>query len=149
MAKVRDVMSADVETIPVGSTLGTALEVMWRRDIGSVPVVDLRGRLVGIITDRDVALASYLRDEKPSHIRVSSSMSGNVATCGPDESLATVEARMCEARVRRLPVVDALGAPVGMLTLSDLARGQDLHGEISGALIQTLRAISQPRDLGL
>ena len=149
MAKVRDVMSADVETIPVGSTLGTALEVMWRRDIGSVPVVDLRGHVVGIITDRDVALASYLRDEKPSHIRVSSSMSGNVATCGPDETLSAAEARMRQAQVRRLPVVDALGTPIGMLTLSDLVRGPDHPGEVSGALLQTLRAIAQPRDLGL
>jgi CBS domain-containing protein len=149
MAKVRDVMSADVETIPVGSTLGTALEVMWRRDIGAVPVVDLHGHVVGIITDRDIALASYLRDEKPSHIRVSSSMSGNVATCTPEESLASAEARMCEAQVRRLPVVDAVGAPIGMLTLSDLARGQDMQSEVSGALIHTMRAIAQPRDLSL
>jgi CBS domain-containing protein len=142
-------MSANVETIPVGGTLGTALEVMWRRDVGSVPVVDVRGHVVGIITDRDIALASYLRDEKPAHIRVSNSMSGNVLTCGPDESVATAEARMRRSQVRRLPVVDALGKPIGMLTLSDLARGQGMPGAIAGALIQTLRVISQPRDLGL
>lgn len=147
MVQVKQVMSDDVETVSTTNMVSVALEAMWRRDVGALPVIDARGRVVGMITDRDCAMALYLCNEKPSHVRVASTMSTNVVTCRPEESVEAVEDRMRAAQIRRVPVVDATGCPIAMVTIGDVARGQSigLEGLRAGPVVATLSAITRPR----
>lgn len=147
MVRVKQVMSGNVETVSANNMVSVALEAMWRRDVGGLPVVDTRGRVTGMITDRDIAMALYLCNEKPSHVRVASTMSTNVVSCRADESVEAVEERMRAAQVRRLPVVDHAGCAVGMVTIGDLARSQSVgvEGLRAGPVVATLSAITRPR----
>jgi len=87
-----------------------------------VPVVDQDGVVVAMLTDRDVCMAAFTQGRALGDIRISSAMSKSVWTCRPEDDVKLAEERMRHHRVRRLPVVDAEGRLVGILSLSDLAR---------------------------
>jgi CBS domain-containing protein len=95
---------------------------MWERDCGTVPVLDQEGCVVAMLTDRDLCMAAMTQGRALAEVRVSSAMSRNVWTCRPDDDLPEAEAMMRARKVRRLPVVDAEGKLLGILSLSDLAR---------------------------
>jgi CBS-domain-containing membrane protein len=108
---------------------------MWENDCGCVPVVDAAGRVVGMLTDRDVCMAAYTQGRPLAEIPVSSAMSRSVVACGPDDTIATAEQRMRQHRVRRLAVVDDEGRIAGILSLSDIARRA--HQERAGGKRRT------------
>jgi CBS domain-containing protein len=95
---------------------------MWERDCGAVPVLDQEGSVVAMLTDRDLCMAAMTQGKALSEIRVSSAMSRSLWACRPDDDLSQAEALMRTRKVRRLPVVDAEGRLLGILSLSDLAR---------------------------
>ncbi len=117
--KVKKLMTPEVGSCPLDARLTDAAKIMWEKDCGIVPVVD-GGRLAGIITDRDVAMAGLMTGLPLGLVHVSDVMTTDAATCGPDDDLIEAHARMRELQVRRLPVVDEDDAVVGMLTLNDL-----------------------------
>ncbi|HXZ86168.1 MAG TPA: CBS domain-containing protein [Myxococcota bacterium] len=121
---VRELMKKDVESCLASAPLCDAARIMWDRDCGCVPVVESREdpRVVGIVTDRDALMAAYTRGTRVSELSVGDVMSRNVKTCKPEDSLASAAATMTGAQVRRLPVVDAAGQLLGMLSLADVAR---------------------------
>lgn len=147
--KVRDVMSHEVRCCTNDSTLNDAARIMWEKDVGFLPVVDCDGFVVGVITDRDVCMAAYTQGVSLSEGLVVSAMSKNVVSARPDESIRSVETKMRDKHLRRLPVLDESGQPLGVVTLADLAR----HGEATAfrktlqapAIVKTLAAISEPR----
>jgi CBS domain-containing protein len=94
---------------------------MWEGDCGCVPVVDQDGRVVGMLTDRDVCMAAYTQGKPLTDVRVESAMAKQVHSCRPDDAVATAERTMRERQVRRLPVIDAKGRLVGLLSLNDIA----------------------------
>lgn len=118
---VRDIMSRDVVTCPVGATAEETARLMWERDVGAVPVVDDAGAVVGMVTDRDLCMASYIRGLRLSEIPVASVMSRCVKSCPEDAGLGAVGDLMRAFKVRRLPVVDRSGRLVGLVALGDLA----------------------------
>ena len=120
--KVRDLMTHEVATVRPEHTLARAARLMQERDCGCVAVTDEASRVVGILTDRDVCLAALDRDRALSKIAVADAMTSEVVACSPDDDVPATEKRMGLHQVRRVPVVDARGDLVGILSLDDLAR---------------------------
>jgi CBS-domain-containing membrane protein len=147
--KVEDVMCRRVLTCFPDDTLDRAAQIMWEEDCGCLPVVSDRGELVGIITDRDVCMAAYIRGVTLRGATVGSVMSQLVATCRLGEDVSQAERLMKAKVVRRIPVLNEAGAPVGIVTLGDLARAAEAHGQrgmlAAPQITLTLAAICEPR----
>jgi len=120
--RVEEVMHHPVVTCTVDDNLSTAARLMWEQDCGALPVVDREGRVSSMITDRDICMAAYTKGLRLDEIPVRSAMSKELFSCHSADRVTEAEILMREQQVRRLPVVDAEGRPVGILTLSDLAR---------------------------
>jgi CBS domain-containing protein len=140
---VEQCMTKSPRTCFEGDSLESAARIMWETDCGSVPVVDSASRLVGIITDRDACMAAYTQGAPLHAIRLSSAMAKQVFTCGPKDTIESVEQRMGTHRVRRLPVVDGQRRVVGILSLGDLAR-KSTKSSARASLGSTLASISEP-----
>jgi CBS-domain-containing membrane protein len=145
---IRNLMTKDVITCDATETLNDAAQRMWERDIGALPVVDERGIAIAMLTDRDIAMAGYTQGRPPREIGVRTAMSPRLLTVGPDDHVDEARAIMSEHGVRRVPVIDHQGRPVGMVTLTDLARHFDggRTGITAGSIAHTLHRISQPRE---
>lgn len=149
--KIAEIMTRDVHTCTPADTLATAAQIMWENDCGSVPVVDREGRLVGIITDRDLAMAAQLQGVALRETSVLSAMARDVKACSPQDTPATVQAMMQQYRIRRLPVLDAERRVVGIVTLGDLAYIMSSQQTLGGdgmtwtSIAHTLAAVSAPR----
>jgi acetoin utilization protein AcuB len=117
--KVRDLMTPDPQTIGPTDTLAVARERMDRGEFRRLPVVNGDGRLIGMLTDRDVRQhAGHLADT-----RVTGAMVEPAMTVGADEPAEDVADRLLRERVGGYPVVDTSGTLVGMITETDLLRG--------------------------
>lgn len=121
----KDLMSRDVVTCRIGDTLADAACRMWDRDCGALPVVDGRGAPIGMITDRDIAIACWSHGQAPDKLAVASAMSGTVVSCEPDTPIDTIELRMRQHQIRRLPVLDGDGRLAGIVSLADVASAID------------------------
>ena len=119
--KVRDVMRRDVAVCRADENLAAVAATMWKRDVGVVPVVDDRGRAVGVITDRDIAIAVGTRHRMAADIAVEEVMSTDLASVRSEEDLDDALEQMRLRKVRRLPVLEADGTLVGILSIDDLA----------------------------
>jgi CBS domain-containing protein len=141
------IMTHPVVSAPIESTLGLVARLMWEYDCGIVPIVDDRGRLAGVITDRDVCMAAYTQGQPLGAMAVTSAMAKDVVSCRATDTLESVQKRMRDYQVRRVPVVDAANRPIGIISLNDIA--QRLAGEKRGAadraLVQTLAIVGRPR----
>ena len=148
--KVESVMSKNIGTCSPQQSLNDAARIMWERDCGIVPVIagEGNGRIMGVITDRDVAIAAYTKGRRLSEIGIGDVMSKTVASCRPSDSLAEAERKMQDAQVHRLPVVDEVGALLGVLSLADIARATRGPEKIRPSEVgETLAAIRRPRAL--
>src|SRR5881227_2334451 len=135
--KIRDVMTRTAQLTSPDDTLRHAAQMMKECDCGVLPVAD-GDRLVGMITDRDIAIRG-IADGKGPDARVSDAMSREVKYCFEDEDVAHVAKNMAELQVRRLPVMNRDKRLVGIVSLADLAT--------EGSLPKTAKAlhgISQP-----
>lgn len=122
MMRVEQVMSDRVFVCRATDDATVAAAIMWNHDCGAVPVVDDAGLLVGIVTDRDLCMAGYTRGQPLHAIPVRSVMGRTVHAARATDSVAEVEALMARHQVRRVPVVDAAGRPIGIVSVIDLAR---------------------------
>lgn len=118
--EVRELMTTPVQTLTIDDTLNCAAKMMRDHAIGCVPIVNREGELVGILTDRDIALAAYEIGEALWRLRIDASMHTPVHTCRADDDIDLAAKMMRAHRVRRLPVIDAVGKPLGVLSLDDL-----------------------------
>lgn len=133
--KIRDAMTRDVRMVRPDQTLREAAQLMAQMDIGALPVQD-NDRLVGMITDRDIAVRA-VAEGKGAEALVSDAMTGEIKYCYEDQTVEEVTQNMGEQRVRRLPVMDRNKRLVGILSLGDLAReetSQDEAGEALGGI---------------
>ena len=146
--KTQDMMTQNVRTCSPDDSLEQAAHVMWDADVGCLVVTDENQAPVGMITDRDIAMAAYTQGVALRDARVSSAMAREVATCSPDTSLRDVEHKMQTAQIRRLPVVAANGKLAGIVTLGDIARNAQSSPlrvtELPG-LARTLASITEQR----
>ncbi|RKG84142.1 CBS domain-containing protein [Corallococcus terminator] len=118
--RISELMKKDVETIDAGECLRTAAERMRIHYIGALPVTE-NGQLVGMLTDRDIAVRSTALGKDPNVTSVREAMTATVITCSADDSLDAGELLMEEKSVRRLVVVDADHHAVGILSMDDVA----------------------------
>ena len=118
---VASIMTRNVHTCSSDDSLNQAARVMWEADCGAVPVVDSDNKVLGIITDRDVCMAAYTRGQPIWACAVGSVMSAPCYRCAPDDPIERVAELMREYRIRRVPVTDADGRLLGMVTLADLS----------------------------
>jgi CBS domain-containing protein len=117
--KVSEAMSRDVRITSPNETICDAAKAMAAIDVGSLPVGD-NDRLVGMITDRDIAIRAVAEHRGPD-TPVRDVMTADVKYCFEDEDLEHVAANMGDLRVRRLPVVSRDKRLVGILALGDIA----------------------------
>ena len=147
--RVDSIMSKDVVSCQLSDSLSAAAQIMWEKDCGCVPVVDSDGRVVSMVTDRDVCMAAYTQGKQLYDIRVADTCSRELYTCQSDEPVADAVNTMAIAQVRRLPVVDADNRLVGVLALSDLIRHawtDRLRGHHEDPhLAVLLESVSRPR----
>lgn len=119
---VKDVMTREVRSVRMADRLDAAARLMWEQDCGLAPVVDSSNVLVGVLTDRDLCMATYTQGRPLAEIPVTAVMVRMLRTIKPDDSLAAAMAVLQQAQVHRLPVVDARGVLVGLLAVNDLVR---------------------------
>lgn len=148
--QVEELMNREVSTCRRDHTLDCTARIMWEQDCGIVPIVDDLRRVVGVITDRDVCMAAYTQGRPIQEIPAWSVMSRHLQTCHANDSIEQAEQIMREHRVRRLPVTDAGGRLLGVLSLSDIARHLHLVGTPTTRGLDpqeislTLEAVCQP-----
>jgi CBS domain-containing protein len=150
-APVSSIMTHAVETCSPGDRLNEVARRLWETDCGSLPVVRSDGSLVGMITDRDICMACYTQDGRPSELVVSSSMSREIFACAPDDPIERPLEIMRERQVRRVPVTAEDGRLLGIVSLADLARwAHSTPTRLAAAqepLLATLAAVSEPARL--
>lgn len=152
--KVEQVMTRGVRVCVGDDSLNRVAQMMWEGDCGCLPVITVNGegKVVGMITDRDVAMAAYTQGKPLAAIGVSSAMSREVVFCQAGDDIEQAEAAMRAAQVRRLPVVDAAGKLVGIVSLNDIARAAEREAAAgrrrqitATGVVATLSAVCQPR----
>ncbi len=136
--KVSDCMTRDVRISAPQQTIRDAAKLMAELDVGILPVGE-NDRLIGMVTDRDIAIRGVARGCSPD-APVHEVMTDDVKYCFMDQSIEEVSHNMGDIQVRRLPVVDRNKRLVGIVSLSDIANG-DGAVEQAG---EALRDISQP-----
>jgi CBS domain-containing protein len=128
------------------ANLGLATELMWTGNCGFLPVVGSEGKVVGVITDRDVCVALGTRGRPSGEVVVAEVMSKNIYSCAPDDDVRVALTAMREGRVRRLPVIAKEGGLVGVISMDDLllrAEGSVRAGAISSEeIVSAFRAIN-------
>ena len=118
--KVSEVMTRDVQTVRPDQTAREAASFMLRADAGSIPVVD-GDRLMGMITDRDIAVRGVAEGHGPD-TPVRELMTNDVVAARIDDDVDDVAVQMSEAQVRRLPVVEEQHQLCGIVSLGDLTQ---------------------------
>lgn len=136
--KVADCMSTDVQTVSCDQPIREAAQFMLRADAGSMPVME-GDRLVGILTDRDIAVRAVAEGRGPD-TPVSEAMTGEILCVYEDEEVEEVAMKMSDAQVRRFPVLSRDGDRlVGIVSLGDLSRS-----DMSQAASVALDGITDP-----
>ena len=140
------IMSRTVRSCSPTDSLNHAAQIMWESNCGALPVLTHEGLIAGMLTDRDVCMASYTQGKTLSALTVEHAMSRGVKACLGAEPISRVLQIMAESQVRRVPVIEA-GAVVGMIALADIARLVEMtHSGRSAAcdeLAKALAAISR------
>jgi CBS domain-containing protein len=144
--KVRDIMTQPPETCRLDTDLRTAIRHMRETGCGSLAVMDRHGKLAGILTDRDLAMALGDTNRNAWHVLAHEAMTKHVRTCSPDDDLHEALKEMASAKVRRLPVVTADGDLEGVLSIDDVILWGAGQGGVTPAEVLTaLRAVVAAR----
>ena len=143
---VSELMTKNAITCHPDDPLHCAAQIMWDHDCGCVPVVDDDNVIRGMITDRDVCMAALMQGKSLSEISVGSVMSRAIHGCAPNDDVEKAAELMRARQIRRVPVVDAEGHVVGVVSLSDFARALSRsagNGVTTPIVARTLYDISQ------
>ena len=147
--KVKDLMTHHSATCSMSSNLEQVSLSMWNGDFGIMPVVDQDQHVVGVITDRDIAMATAFQRKPSAHMCVGDvTHQKTVTTCKPEDDVEVALEHMETAKVRRLPVIDMDGRLAGMLSLADIAAYAGNSGKKSSCsatrLVAALKSIAMP-----
>jgi CBS domain-containing protein len=140
--RIQDIMTKDPSCVTTNATVREVAQLMGRENVGMVPVVeaDSSKRLVGVVTDRDIAIRC-IAEGKDGSCRVSDVMSSNkLATCNESDDVDDVMQAMQTEKVRRIPIVDERGSLVGIVSQADVVRKANDSHEAE----RTVEMISQP-----
>jgi CBS domain-containing protein len=145
--KISSLVHRDVVSCSIHDSLDRAAQLMWDHDVGCLPVIDDQGHVAGMITDRDVCMAAYTQGAPLRAILVTAAMAKHVFSCNVGDEIDSVERTMSEHQIRRMPVIDDQGHPIGIVSLNDLARAATLGNVPAAEITSTLAAVSAPRTL--
>jgi CBS domain-containing protein len=134
LASIRDVMTGNPTSCEPATTIVEAAKVMAEEDVGPVPVVE-GGRVVGIVTDRDLVVRVLAEGRDPNSTTIGEIASADLVTVQPDSDLNEALRLMAQNQVRRLPVVEG-GQLVGIVAQADVARAAD--EEKTGEVVQDI-----------
>jgi CBS domain-containing protein len=140
-----ELMTRDPRTCEPSHDLKCAIEIMRAEDTGIVPVTEGNGesRVVGVVTDRDIALVLGERDARPSEVKVGDLMNREVVSVPPDADVTDVSRKMQKAQVRRVLVVDGRRL-VGIVSTADLARASARkEGELGEEVENVIEKVSE------
>lgn len=118
--KVKEVMTPDAKAVWITESLADAAKEMWENDCGALPIVEDGRKVVGMITDRDICMATAIRDRTPSAIPVQEAMNRIVYAAQAEEDIEQALQTMREHKVRRLPVLNLEGELQGMVSMNDI-----------------------------
>lgn len=138
---VKSLMTSELRTCTRTTTLAEAAALMLDADCGILPVVDDEGKLVGVVTDRDMYIALATRNQLASQLTVGDVARGKVFTCGPDDDVQSALATMKQHHIRRLPVEGFGGTVVGIISMNDILLAAGKKGVGSADIIETFQAI--------
>jgi len=119
--RLRSLMHGSIQTVAPGASLAEAARKMASQDIGSLPVCSEPHKIVGLITDRDITVRAVARGLDPNRTRVQDVMTREVLSCRADSDVKQVCELMERKQVRRLVVTDGENAPIGVVSLGDIA----------------------------
>lgn len=133
--KVKQAMHKQAEWCDPSTPISELAKIMKSKDIGAIPIGE-NDKLVGMVTDRDIAIRGVANGRDTTKLTASDVMSGKIIYCTEDEDIEDAVRLMEEKKVRRLPVINAKKRMVGMLSLGDVshAAGQNLSGELVKAV---------------
>ncbi len=132
--KVRDVTARQAVYCGMETNLAQAVQLMWDHGCGFLPVVGDGGNVIGVMTDRDIAIALGTRERRASEVFVRDVMPRSLFTCTSDDDIHTALKTLRGQGIRRLPVIDREGRLVGVLSVDDVvvkARAHPLKKDIS------------------
>jgi CBS domain-containing protein len=124
MPQIRELMTTNPRSVSKGDSVVDAARVMRDEDAGAVPITD-GDRLVGVLTDRDIAIRVVAEGRDPQSTSVEQIASRELVTIDPQQDLDEALRLMAQHRVRRLPVVEEDGRLVGIVAQADVARAGD------------------------
>jgi len=147
--RVKEVMMRTAASCTRETNLGAAVEILWDRNCGILPIVDPENKVVGVVTDRDICIALGTRNRLPGEITVGEVATGKLFACAPDDDIRAALTTMAKAKVRRLPVVAPDGKLEGLLSMDDVVihseagtrggTGQISHDDVVGTLKEVYR----------
>lgn len=139
MKTCQDVMTADPRCATSQQTINEVAQLMKEKDVGAIPVVDDKsnGKLIGILTDRDIVLKVVAGRQDAQSVRVDAVMSSDLVFGHPGDSLEEARETMQEHQVRRLPIVDESQKLVGIVSQKDIAE-QGENVEATGKMVQEI-----------
>jgi len=137
MPTCRDVMTREPVYCAPSDPVTRAAELMRSHDVGSLPVVEPgdTGRLVGMVTDRDLVLKIVAGPHAAERATVRDAMTAEAWSCRADEDVSRAVSMMADKRVRRMPIVDGEGRLVGIIAEADVAKPRDRAETRTGARI--------------
>ena len=144
--RAQDLMTLSPACVTPDEEVRKVAQLMADNDCGCVPVVDAgdNRRVVGVITDRDIAIRGIAKGMGPS-TKVAYLMTRDAACCLPDDAVAAVESVMADRQVRRVVIVDDDGYCVGIVAQADLARATKHNGDVTDRdLARVVERISEP-----
>lgn len=135
MGQIKELMTVKPRTVKRGDSIVEAAKLMKGEDTGIAPIVD-GDRLVGVITDRDIAIRVVAEGRDPQSTKVEEIASQNLVTIDPQQELDEALRLMAQHQVRRLPVVEEDGKLVGIVAQADVARhaSPERTGEVVGEI---------------
>lgn len=142
MKKCSDVMTQNPVVCLPEDTATRAAQLMKRMDVGSIPVIENERthKLVGIVTDRDLALRVVADNQTADSVKVGEVMTHEVVTCRTDDDIEMAVDAMAQNQLRRIPVLDAAQKLVGIISQADVATRVDQANETA----EMVKEISQP-----
>lgn len=137
--QVQEIMTSNAAVIDPNTTVGDAARKMRADNIGALPIGE-NDRLIGMVTDRDIAMRAVAEDRASGNVSIREAMSERVYYCFDDDDVQQAAKVMAEHQVHRLPILNREKRLVGILALADLARSD------GDAMKTALAGISEPTD---
>lgn len=142
--KLKDIMTPKVECVHPGDTLQSAARKMKSLDVGPMPVCGDNDKIVGMLTDRDIAIRATAEGLDPKTAKVEDAMTEDVVWCFEDQEIEEAARMMQERQIRRLLVMNRDKRLVGIVSLGDLAT-ETGDREQAGAVLQDVSEPSRPQ----